>query len=96
MPQKKVKKSKMAHIEFHVDKEKLFKRYVNYLSNPWSIMWRNFLVGTFQGLGFALGTAALLTLLGFVFGDALADLPFLKQFAEFIDTILETSQEIKK
>jgi len=85
---------RIAHVDFYVDKERTFYNYVRYLSNPLNIMWRNFLVGTFQGLGFVLGTAILLTIIGFVFGNLLTQIPLLKDFSQALQVWIE--QNISK
>lgn len=80
---------KVAQVNFLVDNERMFKKYVRYLSDPWQIMWRNFLVGTFQGLGFVLGTALLLAIIGFVFGHLLTQIPLLENFSKALDIWLK-------
>lgn len=86
---------RVAHVDFLVDKERQFIRYVKYLSNPWSIAWRNFLVGTFQGVGFVLGSAVFLALVGFVTTQILGEIPFFSDFAEAINVWLGTIENAK-
>jgi len=86
---------RVAHVDFLVDKERLFIRYVKYLSNPWSIIWRNFLVGTFQGLGFIIGSAFFLTLLGFISTKVLGEIPLFSDLAVFLNHWLETIETAK-
>lgn len=81
---------RVAHVDFLVDKERHFIRYVKYLSSPWNIMWRNFLVGTFQGLGFVIGSALLLALVGFVTTKVLGEIPFFSDLAQGINLWLES------
>ena len=38
--------------------------FTNYLHSPWRILWANFLAGTARGLGFILGVALVLTIVG--------------------------------
>lgn len=90
------KNTTIAQVNFKVDKEKEFRKYVKYLSSPWQIMWRNFLVGTFQGLGFALGTALILTFFGYLFGQTIAKLPAFENVGNFFEQIIETSEGFKK
>jgi hypothetical protein len=78
-------------MHFQVDNEKDFKKYIKYLSHPWPIAWRNFLAGTFHGLGFILGTAIFLTILGFITNKVMGELPFFSDFTEAINVWLETT-----
>jgi len=82
---------RVAHVNFNVEKERSFLRYVKYLSNPVHIMWRNFLAGAFQGLGFILGSALLLALIGFVTGKILINIPIFSDLGEAINMWLETT-----
>jgi len=95
MPKPTAKKDKkiaprVAHVDFFVDKERSFIKYVKYLSSPVQIMWRNFLVGAFQGIGFTLGTALLLALIGFITTKVLGNVPFFSDFSDAIRIWLET------
>lgn len=83
--EKKTKSPRVAHIDFNIDKEKEFVKYVKYLSNPWHIMWRNFLVGTFRGLGLVVGTAILLALIGFIVSKVLVEIPLFQNISEALD-----------
>src|SRR3990167_4981021 len=71
---------RIAHIDFYVNKETAFLRYVNYLSNPLHIAWRNFLAGAFHGLGFILGTALFLTMIGGLLNWMTGEIPFFTDF----------------
>ncbi len=100
MPKKKTKLDsrlapRVAHVDFLVDKERNFIKYVKYLSNPWSIMWRNFLVGSFQGLGFVIGSALILTLAGFITRKVLGEIPIFSDLAEAMNLWLETIDSLK-
>jgi hypothetical protein len=86
---------RVAHVDFLVDKERLFIRYVKYLSNPWSIIWRNFLVGTFQGLGFIIGSTLFLAAAGFVTSKVLGEIPLFSDLAEVMNFWLETIDSSK-
>lgn len=70
----------VIQIHLNLEDERLFKRALTYLGHPGSIMWRNFLAGTFNGLGFMLGTALVLTLVGYVLGLLHNSIPFLNSF----------------
>lgn len=81
----------IAQVQFRVDREKDLKKFVKYLSHPGHIMWRNFLAGTFHGLGFALGTAVLLAFLGFIIKDILGQLPFFENLSQAVEVWLENN-----
>lgn len=87
---------RVAHVNFNVEKERSFLKYVKYLSNPWHIMWRNFLVGAFQGLGFILGSALLLALIGFITSKVLINIPLVSDFGEAIDVWLQSAIDTKQ
>lgn len=80
-------------VDFKVDDQKEFEKYVKYLSHPFHIMWRNFLAGTFHGLGFILGTALFLTILGYILNSILGELPFFSDLAEAINIWLQSTLE---
>lgn len=76
-------------MEFRVNKERDFANYMKYLSHPGHIMWRNFLAGTFHGLGLVIGTAVILTILAFVLNKVLGEIPFFSDFTEAINVWLD-------
>lgn len=80
-------------VTFRVDKERDFEKYVKYLSHPFHIMWRNFLAGTFHGVGFILGTALFLTAMGYITNKIMGELPFFSDFAQAINLWLQTTLE---
>lgn len=84
---------RVAHVDFYVDKERTFVKYVKYLSSPWHILWRNFLVGSAQGVGFVVGTAILLTLIGFFINSILGHIPFFSDFSAALNLWLERTLE---
>ena len=100
MPPKKRKpvssSPRVAHINFNVEKERSFLKYVKYLSNPLHIMWRNFLVGAFQGLGFILGSALLLAIIGFITSKVLINIPFISDFGQAINLWLESTLDTQQ
>ncbi len=75
----------VAEVHFNLEKEKEFSRFIHYLSNPFSIAWRHFLAGTFQGLGILFGTAIFLSLMTFILKQVLGEIPFFSDFATAID-----------
>jgi hypothetical protein len=92
MPPSKVKDQNLQ-VTFVVDKEKDFKKYIHLLADPRQIMVRSFLVGTFQGLGFILGSAALLTLLGFFLDKMVGNAPFLSDMIQALDIWVKATIE---
>lgn len=71
--------------------------FTNYLHSPWRIFWANFLAGTSRGLGFLIGVAFIITLIGFVITKILSQIPLVGEF--FIAAnhwIQETLKEAKK
>ena len=66
----------------------------DYLSSPWRIMWANFLAGTMRGLGFLLGAALVIALMGFILKEVLSNIPmvgdFFKALNEWIEHTLQT------
>jgi hypothetical protein len=87
---------RIAHVDFYVEKERQFVKYVKYLSSPLHIMWRNFLVGAFQGLGFALGTAILLALIGFMTSKVLVQIPIISELGQAVDIWLDGTIDIQQ
>ena len=71
------KEPQILQIHLNLEDERLFKRALLYLGHPASIMWRNFLAGTFHGLGFMIGTALILTLVGYILGLLHNSIPLL-------------------
>lgn len=70
--------------------------FSNYLSSPWRIFWANFLAGTSRGLGFILGVALVLTIVGFVMTKVLTQIPVVGEFFQAVNHwIQETVQQAK-
>lgn len=92
MPPSKAKDQSLQ-VTFVVDKEKDFKKYIHLLADPRQIMVRSFLVGTFQGLGFILGSAALLTLLGFFLDKMVGNAPFFSDMIQALDIWVKATIE---
>lgn len=81
----------VATIQLKVDSERDFRNYVKYLSHPVHIMWRNFLAGTFHGVGFILGTALFLTILGYIVNTVMGELPFFSDFGKALNLWLQST-----
>jgi len=87
---------RIANVDFNIGKEADFKKYILYLSNPVQIMWRNFLAGTFQGLGFVLGTAIFLAIMSFVLQQILGEIPFFSDVARALQFWIENNLQSPK
>lgn len=59
--------------------------FTNYLSTPWRILWANFLAGTARGLGFIIGVALVLTIVGFIATKILSQIPVVGEFFQAIN-----------
>lgn len=93
---KRIESPRIAHVDFYVEKERQFVKYVKYLSSPLHIMWRNFLVGTFQGLGFVIGSALFIALFGWFTTKVLGEIPLFSDLANALDFWLEHNLTDKK
>jgi len=65
----------------------------NYLQSPWRIIWVNFLAGTFRGLGFLIGAALVLAIIGFVLTNVLAQAPIVGDFFEAVRIWIQQALE---
>lgn len=81
---------KTVQVEFHLEKEHDFRRYLLYLSHPWHIIWRNFLAGTFQAIGFLFGSAILIAFLSLFLNKVVGEVPFFSDFVKAINVWMET------
>lgn len=93
---KKKTNSDAKELIVNVDDDGHFVKYVKYHANPLHIMWRSFLAGAFQGLGFIVGTAVLLAVIGFFVKDILGNIPLLQNLSEALNIWLEKASELKK
>ncbi len=71
--------------------------FTNYLHSPWRILWANFLAGTARGLGFLIGAALILTIIGLFITKILGNIPVAGEFFQavnvWIQNVLETSNK---
>lgn len=71
--------------------------FTNYLHSPWRILWANFLAGTARGLGFLLGAAFVITILGLITTKILGNIPVVGDFFQainvWIQAVLQTNQK---
>lgn len=82
-------------MEFLVSKESDFRKYLLYLSHPGHVIWRNFLAGTFQGVGFIVGSALFLTAVSYILKQILGEIPFFSDFANALNLWLGNLQSPK-
>jgi len=66
-------------------RKKELEEFRNYLHSPWRIIWANFLAGTMRGLGFLLGAAIVLAVLGFILKSVLVNIPIVGDFFEAVN-----------
>jgi hypothetical protein len=59
--------------------------FTNYLHSPWRIFWANFLAGTARGLGFLIGAALILTIVGLLITKILGNIPIVGEFFQAIN-----------
>lgn len=59
--------------------------------NFFSFAWRNFLAGTFHGLGFLFGTALFISVITFILNSVLGEVPFFSDFAQAIELWIESA-----
>lgn len=59
--------------------------FTNYLHSPWRIFWANFLAGTARGLGFLIGVALILTIVGFIITKILSQIPVVGEFFQAVN-----------
>ncbi len=71
--------------------------FTNYLQSPWRIFWANFMAGTARGLGFLLGAAFILAIIGFVTTKVLSHIPFVGDFSQAVNLwIQDALKEAKR
>ena len=58
--------------------------FTNYLHSPWRIFWANFLAGTARGLGFIIGVALVLMIVGFITTKVLSQIPIVGDFFQAV------------
>lgn len=83
--------SKSTKIIFEVSDDKDLLKYAKTMIHPWPLMWRNFIAGTFHGVGFTLGTAVVLAIVGYSTSQLLDLTGFFTDFAQAINIWLETT-----
>ncbi len=89
-------RAKVVHNTYiNVDTLKLKdnQEYFRYLASPKSIIWTNFLAGTARGLGFILGTVAVLTIITFIVSQILSEIPWIGELFRWLDDWLQQNIE---
>jgi hypothetical protein len=77
------------HLEIQLDDEENFRQYLRYLSSPKNILWRHFLAGTAQGLGFLLGSAIILWITSFILANLLGEIPLVANFSRAVEAWIQ-------
>ncbi len=85
-PEKSQKK-----IIFELSDDKALLKYAQTMVHPWPMMWRNFIAGTFHGVGFTLGTAVVLAIVGYSTSQLLDLTGFFSDVAQAINIWLENT-----
>lgn len=71
--------------------------FTNYLHSPWRILWANFLAGTSRGLGFIIGVAVIVALVGFITSRVLSHMPMVGEFFQAVNLwIKQAIEQYKK
>jgi hypothetical protein len=70
--------------------------FTNYLSTPWRILWANFLAGTARGLGFIIGVALVLTIVGFIVTKVLSQIPIVGEFFQAVNLWIQNAIHASK
>ena len=65
-----------------------FRDFVNYLSSPGRIIWRNLIAGIFRGLGILIGLTVVIGILVWLF-TIFIDIPLLGQYFQQLIDVLE-------
>lgn len=82
--------AKSFHIEFSIEEEDQFRRYLHYLSSSKALFWRHFLAGTAHGLGFLFGSAIILGIVSFILSNLLSELPLINKLSEALNQWIQT------
>lgn len=101
MPENILKKTEQEIRKLDRILEKLkrteLQEFTNYLSSPWRILWANFIAGTARGLGFLIGVALILTVVGFVITKILSQIPLVGDFFQAVNIWIQgIVQETRK
>ncbi|EKD63978.1 MAG: hypothetical protein ACD_51C00115G0005 [uncultured bacterium] len=80
-----------VNVEFKLEKFSVLTDFVRYYSSPWKIFFSNFLAGTAYGLGFIIGAALLVTIIAYILGNVLANVPIVGQFFAWLNDWLATN-----
>lgn len=74
-----------VNVEFKLEKFATLTDFVRYYSSPWKILFSNFLAGTAYGLGFVIGAAILVTVIAYILGHILVNIPIVGQFFQWLN-----------
>ena len=96
MPAKKKKKevltkTRPVNIEFNVGEFETLTDFIKYTTSPRRIFFSNFWAGTAKGLGFIIGATLFLTVIGYIIGNYLVNLPFLGELFGWADEWMKSN-----
>ena len=63
-------------------------RFVQYTSNPWRIMWINFVAGIFRGLGALIGASVVIAIIVWL-ASVFVDVPLIGEYAAQAKLMIE-------
>ena len=61
--------------------------FVNYVSSPWRVIWVNFVIGIFRGLGAVVGASIVIAIIIWLLGLS-TNIPLLGQYTKEIDQVV--------
>ena len=61
--------------------------FVNYVSSPWRVIWVNFVIGIFRGLGAVVGASIVIAMIIWLLGLS-TNIPLLGQYTKEIDQVV--------
>jgi phage shock protein PspC (stress-responsive transcriptional regulator) len=79
----------MAYMDKSVEKaNQTLKEFIRYSSNPWRLVWANFVAGVFRGLGAIIGASVFIAFLIWVL-TLFIDAPLIGEYAKDVkDTVM--------
>ena len=95
--QEKEATRELKRLEKIIDKLRriVLQEFTNYLQSPWRIFWANFLAGTARGLGFLIGAALVLTLVGIIITQVLSQIPLVGDFFQAANVWIQQALHTK-
>lgn len=85
-----------VNVKFDLGKFSTLTDFVRYYSSPWKIFFSNFLAGTAYGLGFVIGAAVLVTIIAYILGHILVNIPIVGEFFAWVNDWLAANLDTYK